>query len=379
MKLVKRYDYSPGGNSKVEMTPEGFMRVHARAAKVGVMKYRQADGSIIRELVPPETLFDEGSMATLAMKPVTNNHPSALLDSETAPNYTVGFTGETVKKDEDKYLAVSTVITDKRTIQDAESGKVEVSPGYTCELDFTPGKFDGEEYDAVQKNRRYNHLAVVGKGRGGPEVRLKLDADDAVQVELNKPEEKRMKIKLDGKEFEVADEVGAAMNAEMKKKEEEANAAKVEAKDAKAACQDAEKAKDQAEAKADGLDAEIKKLKAQRTDSADVQKLVKARIALEKTAERAGVEKFDALSDLDLKKAVIKVDSPDVSLDGKSEEYINARFDMASEAIDASDEAAKKLGGKINEGKRQAEVMDSDAARQRMIERQQKAWKGEEK
>jgi hypothetical protein len=382
MKLVKRYDYQSGGSSKVEMTPEGFMHVQARASRVGVFKYRQMDGSVIRELRPKDEVFKAESMATLAMKPITNNHPSGLLDSENATLYQVGFTGESVKKVDDKFIEISTVITDRRTIADAEGGKVEVSPGYVCELDFTPGVFDGEEYDAVQRNIRYNHLALVGKGRQGPEVRLRLDADDAVQVELNQPKEtKTVKIKLDGKDFEVSDEAGAAFGAEMKKKQEECDKKDADRKAAEDALVEAKKDGEKMAAKADGLESEVKKLKtapAPKLDSADLREAVKARIGLEKIAAAAGVEKFDAMDDLALKKAVILADSPETKLDGKSDEYINARFDVAAESISASDATAKKIGENLN-SRKPVEVADADDARQKMIKRQQSAWKGEKK
>lgn len=48
--------------------------------------------------------------------------------------------------------------------------KRELSPGYRCIYDFTPGAFDGEQYDAVQRTIRANHLALVEEGRTGPDV-----------------------------------------------------------------------------------------------------------------------------------------------------------------------------------------------------------------
>lgn len=383
MKLVRRYDYQPNVSAQTEMTPEGFLKVMARATRTGVLKYKQMDGTIIRELRHPDEVFKAESMATLALKPLTNNHPSSLLDSETASMHMVGSTGETVKIDAGKYLEVMTVITDKKTIQDAENGKVEVSPGYTCELDFTPGTFDGEAYDAIQRNIRYNHLAVVKKGRSGPEVRLRLDADDAIQVDLNQNQErKKMKIKLDGKEFEVADDVVSAMETEMKNRarsvSEEMDAAK---KDSKKKIEELEKDKQKAEAKADAFEAEIAKMKKERTDAApaDLRKAVKERVALEKIAEAVGIEKFDEMDDMAVKRAVIKADSPDANLEGKSDDYVNARFDIAAESIAGADKTAKKIGASIVDKTKTSEVMDADSARAKMIERQRNQWKKTDK
>ena len=52
-----------------------------------------------------------------------------------------------------------------------ESGdKKELSCGYRCNYDMTPGVFEGQRYDGVQRNIRGNHLALVKEGRMGPAV-----------------------------------------------------------------------------------------------------------------------------------------------------------------------------------------------------------------
>src|SRR5690606_28507268 len=49
-----------------------------------------------------------------------------------------------------------------------ESGeRKEISLGYKCQLDPTPGTWNGESYDAVQKNIVVNHVALGPKGWGG--------------------------------------------------------------------------------------------------------------------------------------------------------------------------------------------------------------------
>lgn len=51
-----------------------------------------------------------------------------------------------------------------------ENKKKELSLGYRCVYDWSPGVFNGIAYDAIQRNIRGNHLALVGQGRMGPDV-----------------------------------------------------------------------------------------------------------------------------------------------------------------------------------------------------------------
>ena len=51
-----------------------------------------------------------------------------------------------------------------------EDGVKELSAGYFHDLEWKPGIWNGEAYDAIQRNIRANHLASVRSGRMGPEV-----------------------------------------------------------------------------------------------------------------------------------------------------------------------------------------------------------------
>jgi hypothetical protein len=50
------------------------------------------------------------------------------------------------------------------------NGKRELSLGYRCVYDWTPGVWNGIPYDCIQRKVRGNHLALVGEGRMGPDV-----------------------------------------------------------------------------------------------------------------------------------------------------------------------------------------------------------------
>lgn len=70
------------------------------------------------------------------------------------------------------------------------AGKKELSAGYLCRYEMTPGVWNGLQYDAIQRNIRGNHLALVKEGRMGPDV--------AVQDHFT--------FTFDAKELEMADE-----------------------------------------------------------------------------------------------------------------------------------------------------------------------------
>ena len=78
------------------------------------------------------------------------------------------------------FVSCEVRIQDADAIKDVEDGRLcEVSCGYTCRLDNTPGVYNGEPYDCIQRHIRYNHAAIgpKGWGRAGSEVRLRMDAE----------------------------------------------------------------------------------------------------------------------------------------------------------------------------------------------------------
>jgi len=135
----------------VKKADTGFLVGLAPVAKVGVMTYLMADGTVVREFVPPETLFEEKSRETLKLKPVTEEHPpEKKVNSDNARYRQIGSTGENVKE-EGVYLLTSLVITDSDSIEDILEGKQELSPGYQTELVFQKGSYDGVDDDVISR------------------------------------------------------------------------------------------------------------------------------------------------------------------------------------------------------------------------------------
>lgn len=371
--------------SKVETfkrTPQGFLQSPAFVTRSGIFEYRRADGSMGKEFRPEEEVFKAESLATLAGCPVTNDHPTRLVDVKNIKDHAVGHAGDIIERD-GIYVKVGTMtIYDEKTIADIESGKVEVSCGYECDMEESPGVYQGESYDMIQKNIVYNHISVVDEGRAGPQVRLRLDAKDAISNDL--PENligdaNMEKIKLGDKEFEVSPELKAALDAwiAQHKKVEQDAAEKLTAAEKKAAEKEDE-AKEKAK-KADTaqalLDAAIEENKKIKTDSADVKVHAMAveRVDILKVAGHVlGSEiKLDAKTNMEIKRDILAKKSVDVAT--KSDDYVNARFDAMKESVTEEIATLQTLGASLVT--RTDSVKTPAEARKASMEASKNAWK----
>ena len=304
-------------------TDEGFIRDAPIVGRAGILQYRNADGSTRYEYRPPEEAFKADSLATLEGKPITVGH-KGMVTSDNAANIKPVVTvltggrqdGDTIRAD----VMIYNLPTEAR----------ELSCGYTLDLDETPGTTpDGKHYDAVQRNIRYNHVAVVPRGRAGI-ARLNMDGEQEVEVEEGKgdPPMAMTKVRTDsGLEYDAAPEVGVFVE---KLRTDAANQ---------------KKTADQLQAKYDALLADNEKIKKEAAEATKKQKeafdaAVTARVTLLDVAQKHKIEKADTMDDKAIKVAVIKsVRGDSFSVDGKSDDYIDAAFDMAK-----ADEASHEDG-----------------------------------
>jgi hypothetical protein len=118
--------------------------------------------------------------------------------------------GDKIESEDNRYVTADVYITDAKIISDVQNKKlVEISAGYDQDLVSLPGEIDGERYDAVQTNIVINHVLLVppGGGRAGRNVGLRLDSNgDQIGG-------KTVKIVINSREFEVQDDLGAAVVA----------------------------------------------------------------------------------------------------------------------------------------------------------------------
>jgi hypothetical protein len=371
-----------------EKTPDGFLTGRAIVTSCGVFSYRRADGSVQAELRLPEEVFAKDSLASMRLKPLTNDHPAELVTPETAKALQVGSLGENPSSWVDHaalqnpresgrgnsgsdgvHIAIDVIVTDAQTIADIQAGKRALSMGYNCDIEETSGVWAGTGYTAIQRNIRYNHCAVVDAARAGGAARIHLDAAPAGLAEPGGEETVMRKINVDGVEYEGEEKLVETYVAQ-KKRADAAEAALDKEKAAregdKKALSAMEASRDTQRERADAAEARVKELETARLDSKALDAAIACRVALLEAASRAAVEVKKDMGDTDIKKAVILACFPNANLDGRDEAYIQARYDAAAEALaDKADGTGREaLGSSFLGGAGRA---DSAAVRERMI------------
>ena len=186
------------------------------------------------------------------------------------------------------------------------------------------------------------------------------------------------KIRIDGVDFDPSTE---AFVQALEKRDAKV-AADLEAlkKSVTEATAKADKAEARADAAAESLakaEAELKDLPSKvRADMAARAELdARARVVLGKEV------KLDTLKPIDVQKMVIAKLNPELKLDGKSDAYVEARFDAALEAHEKDNgewtESAKKLDTAATgtTTTSSTDKLDADEAKARFIRESQSAWK----
>lgn len=325
----------PDGAPALKVDAWGFLRARAPVTRTGVLSYRKADGTVSREYRPPEEVFAPESLASMHLVPVMLEHPEEGDHRVTVDNAhrAIGTAADPIANEKTGQVIASFMITDAAAQQAIIAGTHrEISCGYVCQHDLTPGTSpQGEPYDLIQRNIRYNHIAATRKGRAGASIAFpRMDSDDvdasqagAVDVTVgvcfdglaesvaqaphkseptmsapaaDKPAEKTRTVKVDSVEITTDPAAASAIEA--------------------------------LQAKCDSLASALKKAEAA-SAPAVIQAAAAARVELVMKASTA-VEGFkaDGLTDHEVRAAVVKaLEGDDVA--AKSPEYVEARFDSA--------------------------------------------------
>ena len=342
MPSVQRYDSVPIRDYHFD-DQTGFLYVYrVPIAGAMVQKYVKSDGSEEMEAKLPEEILSDATVSSANSKPVTDGH-HGLVTKDNSHDLLKGFTASNGHV-EGNMLYNDITITDTNLISQIKSGdKRELSIGFETQMDPTSGTYNGTKYDAVQRNIRINHVAVVPKGRAGHEVRLIGDSAEAVeQVEPSEEKGNQMEtrvVRADGQNITVAaDDVEkitkldadnsakakqiADLDAQIKKLQSEKAQLQGDA-DASA------KKADEAQAKADSLEADNKKLQ-EEFDKYKADGVDKKLELIDKVKSFVGDEyDYHGKSDRDMKIDAVKAIKGDsVDFTDKSDTYVQAAFDM---------------------------------------------------
>ena len=348
-------------------TPSGYLAASVRVARTGIQvysgrevdpdnKHGMRDRQEVRVYRAEDQVFDKASLATLAHKPITVNHPPVAVTADNVREYWVGNVGDMLEKDGD-FVRVPMVVMDAKAVKTVEGGKNQLSCGYSCELVFGDGTSpSGEQYDAAQTGIRYNHLSIVDLARGGDKLKI---GDSDVTLKM---------ITVDGHQVEVSDAAAIAIAG---------LTAKLNASDGKVASLTTDMAaKDtkiaELTTKVATADAEIVTLKKAVEDAAvtpaklrDAAKSYATTIDLaKKIAPKAAIT--DAMGEPEIKKAAVSARLGDAAKDW-SDEQVAISFDTLKAALPAANQqrdAAREIPRTVGDGV----TTDSKTAYQKMVD-----------
>jgi hypothetical protein len=170
------------GATPVEVRPDGY-RVYEGIARWGnvLAPYPDLDPPRV-EFCPIDEVASPRALASAVGIPFTGgprrvdwdggvtlpaDHAADLITPETAGNATEGAVLAMWRDDTTSppCVRVRAIAHTKALIDLIESGAIELSLGYRCDEDRTPGFFEGKPYDLVQRGHEYNHLNVVERAR----------------------------------------------------------------------------------------------------------------------------------------------------------------------------------------------------------------------
>lgn len=379
--MEQRFDSIP--LSDTYFTPEGYLIDNPILTRVGIFEYHNADGSVRRELRLPEEVFAAESLASYKGKPVILTHEAGLVDVENVQQEHIGTILSEGIQDGDNVRA-------QIVIHDAESldyGLRELSLGYTQTPDETPGVWNGQPYDAIQRNIQINHLALVEKARAGEQARLNIDGEEQGGNQMSKarkdgltPEEiARLVEEYKQRQAQRMENTNPTTDEgtnpdEQTTDEDEADPVKEvkdrrDRRDASGDCEtmdeasgviaqqdediqklldfiaqlqakiDFDEASAEEEAKTDSegetaeanADEEEPQENPLNMDSIDAY--VNQKIELIRLGDKLNLDGIETMKPMDAKKAIIKKVHPNIRLDGKDTAYINAMFDIAKESV----------------------------------------------
>ncbi len=424
-------------------TEEGYLVDHPIVTTCGIFEYKNEDGSTRRELRLPEDVFNEKSLKSYKGKPIIITHDAGEVSKDNVRREQIGTIMSEGYQDGDS-VRCEIIIHDTNALK--RCGLKELSLGYSLDTEETPGVWEGEKYDCIQRNIEINHLALVGEARAGDSARLNIDGKDddnkkilkGGKLVMYKPNETGHR--TDGAEELTPEEMEAAValflaqkvageatagagadgegnpsgNGEDNSSGEETKSPidqvrdNMDRRDSEGGNMSPEDIIAGQNADLKTLLAEIDKLQASsdmngdekiphvepdkvgtageensdgegsteegkdkevNADSVDVDQIFKDRLDICRMADKLHLDGIEELSVKEGRKRIIKAVNPKMNLDGKSETYIKAAYDIAKDTYvsrRSTDDQRKKM---MEENVRRdaGEESSSETARKNMI------------
>lgn len=318
---------------QVKETGEGYLVATARVARTGVQHYLASElgdiaikagfkpNDVVRVLRSPEQVFHKDSLQTITRLPVTIDHPAEHVNAENWAKLSVGEVGDAYAT-EPEWIVVNPMIKDSGGVKAAKTTHREVSMGYTAEIvEYA----DKAVADFEQQTIRYNHLALVPRGRAGDQARIgdswgahpvvDYDPGNTPNNPRRSPEMELKTVVLGDAAVQVAVSDLAAIEAykkSMTKKLADAEAAKKKSDDEK--------------------DEEIGSLKVKLKKAEDAAVIDVDALVAQRSALVAQVKALDAdidvtgKTDADLRKAAVVSKLGDAAVAGLGDAEINGMF-----------------------------------------------------
>lgn len=165
---------------EMKETGEGYLVATARVARTGVQLYLASElgdaakeagfapNDTVRVYRHPDEVFSRDSLASITRLPVTVDHPREEVTAANWSKLAVGEVGDAYST-EPEWIVVNPMIKDAGATKAARTTHREISMGYSASIVKAR---DGIDADFEQKGIRYNHLALVPKGRAGEMARI---------------------------------------------------------------------------------------------------------------------------------------------------------------------------------------------------------------
>jgi len=311
--ITDRISYNIG-TSRV-MTDEGFLRVPGHVSRTGILTYLarelNLDGDpnrLVNVYRPSDEVFSPDSLASFAGADITIEHPGQPVNAD---NYNQTSAGVVVGQgmQDGECVRCDLLIKSADAVKAVQSGKCELSCGYTALYDSTSGMTeDGTQYEFIQRDIKINHVAIVSRGRSGSNVRI-FD---------NKPEKPAMKIVAltNDRSIEVEDAAALLISdtiAVLTKRAE-----------------DAEAKADMAEAEKEDMKEKMVEMDKKSCDAA-ISERVQLLMSTTADARKVAGDAFttDADDIVQIMRDALTVKRPTIQWSDKSPAYVQAAWDLA--------------------------------------------------